>query len=526
MPVIIDGSRRDGDVPVDFDICIVGAGPAGLVLADRLRGRGMRIGLIEAGGPRPTIRNQRMLVDRPSGSGYWDLQNVRVRMVGGSGNRWGGICRPLDGHDLARRDWVDNSGWPLSWSDLAPYYVEAGVELELTDADFARSAPDLGARPPDLPPDSGFEIAHYRLSPRLDFGQDYTAMLRRSHDVTLVTGTNVVELRLGDDGHTLASVETRTFAGARRVVTARRFVLAAGGVENARLLLVSPGRGAAALGNEHDVVGRYFMEHVHAPMAEFVPSDGARLWSSYHYATRRLPRLTNTLVPAVAVQYEQQLLNAALSIGPMWYLAEPPFVHWDYHLTVPMEMAYRALVAGGPRRTRVARLALEQGRGLWQRVTDRDLRTRGDEDRTRLVYYRGEQPPRRENRVELGAALDEFGRPLAHLHWTVGEQETSNAETVVDRFRELVGKHDLGTVGPTMRDWREHIIGGPHHLGTTRMSDDPRYGVVDADCRVHSVDNLYVAGSSVFATGGHANPTLTLIALTLRLADHLLVQAS
>lgn len=495
--MIIDGRGGSGAVPRAFDVCVVGAGPAGLSIATRLAERGFQVAILEAGGLRPTMRNQRMLVDRPSGSPYWDLQNVRVRMFGGSGSRWGGISRPLDPIDFDERPWVDDSGWPIDRTDIEPYFEQAATLLELP-------SPALGRGPES----TEFEVARYGLSPKLNFGAHYAEQLRDCAGVVVLLNTSVIGLTRSADGTAVRAVETRDFAGQQRTVAARYFVLATGGVENARLLL------AADLGNEHDVVGRYFMEHIHAPIAKLVPSGELAGWSSYDTTT--WPKLASAFVPRPEVQKAAQLLNASLAVGPTWYIGDPPFVRRDYRVRVAVEWAQRVAP--------LERIAARMPR--WFRgFTTQDV-PNGRDDPSQLIVYRGEQPPRRENRVVLGARRDEFGQPMAHLHWTMGEPEAANAERVLELFRASVATNGWGRLSPIAPDWRTRIIGGPHHIGTTRMSADPHLGVVDGDCRVHTVDNLYVAGSSVFPTGGHANPTQTLIALALRVADRLAANCS
>ena len=486
--MIIDGRRAPGELPTDFDVCVIGSGPAGITTASALAERGFRVGLIEGGGRRATLRGQRMLLDRPSGSPYWNLAAVRTRMLGGSGNRWGGISRGLDPLDLDAREWVPDSGWPIGWADLADYYPRAAAALDLPPADTAAGL-DSGA----------FEVARYGLSPRLRFGHE---LATSSAGITVLTNLEVIALRLRGDSDRIACVEAHTAGGRRHEITARRFVLAAGGVENARLLLSSPGRDGAAVGNEHDVVGRYFMEHIHAPIAEIVPAGQLAGWDSF--TIDGWPRLVRTLVPRADVQRARRLLNASVSIGPLGYVGYPPFAARDYRVGFLLERALTAL-ASRHVSVKLPRLG----------------RRRVAASESKLVVYRGEQPPRRENRVVLAGERDAFGRPRAHLQWTVGDPEAANVDAVYELFRDTVAERGWGELTPQQPDWREHIIGGPHHMGTTRMSADPSTGVVDSDCRVHSVENLYVAGSSVFATGGHANPTMTLVALALRLADHL-----
>ena len=487
--MIIDGRRARGELPTDFDVCVVGSGPAGMSVAGSLAERGLRVGVIEGGGARATLRGQRRLVDVPTGTPYWNLAAVRTRMIGGSGNRWGGISRPLDPLDFAERSWVEGSGWPIGFADLAGHFRRAAEVLALPPEEPAAS-------PADEPTTSSFTVANYRLSPRLRFADGL-----ESTSATVLSNLEVATLRLHPHSNRIVSLEACATGGRRHEITARRFVLAAGGIENARLLLASPGRDGVELGNEHDVVGRYFMEHLHAPVAEIVPAGALSSWHSY--SIDGWPRLVRSIVPTEQLQSDRKLLNASLSIGPLGYVGHPPFADRDYRLGFAIDRAFTALAA----------------RGITPKLPRRRRRPSGD--LAKLVVYRGEQPPQRDNRVVLGERRDEFGRRLPHLNWTVGPREAANVDAVLGAFREAVTENGWGELGPQLPDWREKIIGGPHHMGTTRMSGDPRTGVVDSDCRVHSVENLYVAGSSVFTTGGHANPTMTIVALALRLADHL-----
>ncbi len=513
--MLIDARRVASGSRLHFDVCIIGAGPAGISLAQRLAVSGLRVVLVEGGGFTPRVRDQRMFAGTVTGSPYADLQDVRFRVVGGSGSRWGGICRPLDPIDFRARDWVPDSGWPISYDEVARYYPAAAEALGVSDSDFTRLSPGLTDATPDLG-GTGFERIHYRSSPMVDYGHAVRDRLERSRDITLLVNANVTRLLSTAVGDAVTGVDVRTFAGGAVAVTARTYVLAAGSVENARLLLVSDDAGPAGLGNRHDVVGRYFMEHVHVDIATLLPSRRTTDWLSYRTNAPHQPVLVSALSPSEEVQRDERIGSAAVTVAPSWYVTRRAFVGMHPRFTVPAERVYRGLSGTSER---AAAAALDVARAAWNLREGKSAWPRREP--TRTIYYRGEQGPARENRVVLGDRRDLLGHPVADLRWQVRDADLTGASAVLRRFAAAAATGGWGDVAVPDGDLRERIVGGPHHLGTTRMSRDPRTGVVDTDSRVHGVGNLYVAGGSVFPTGGHANPTLTVIALALRLGEHL-----
>jgi choline dehydrogenase-like flavoprotein len=514
--VLIDARNVPAGGFLDYDICIVGAGPSGITIAQQLAAvSGRQIALVEGGDFRPRIRDQQMFAGNVVGSPYYPLHNTRFRVVGGSGSRWGGICRPLDPLDFRQRDWVNHSGWPLDHHEVLDLYPRAADLLAVSDGDFSRIMPGAPSTAPDLH-GTGFEEIYYRPSPLVDFGATSRESLVRAADITLLTNGNVTRLHSSPEGNQVTGIEVATFRGTAFSIIARTYILAAGGIENARLLLVSNGVERAGLGNRHDVVGRYFMEHVHVEAAVLTAQGLATNWSSYRPNPPHQPTLLSGIALSERIQVEERMLAAAITVAPAWYSSRPPFVNWDPRFTVPAERLYRTLAARGS--GRVAALALNTARKAWNL---REGSAAKHDHRARTVYYRGEQEPAAHNRVVLSDRRDTLGHPLADLHWTIGEREFGNVRAVLSRFAEGARRRGWGCVDGPVDNWREHVVGGPHHLGTTRMSENPKHGVVDANSRVHGIANLYIAGSSVFPTGGHANPTLTMTALNLRLANHL-----
>jgi choline dehydrogenase-like flavoprotein len=306
--------------------------------------------------------------------------------------------------------------------------------------------------------------------------------------------------------------------------------LAAGGIENARLLLASRTDRPGGLGNESDMVGRCFMEHLHVPVGHMVAPSGA--WSQ-EYFTKAIfddVRLRGVITPTAAAQDRFGLLSTSIAIEGAQYSFGTPFVGWPPRVTFGPVRRYRML-RSGRWKWAVERLkqAAEHAQALpkkfhtWNaaRMACKRAGPLGTTEQIYSLYFRAEQAPDLQNRVMLSTRQDVLGVPQTRLEWRVMPRDAAGILGWLEVLDRDLREHELGRVIFPADDWQSAVIGGPHHMGTTRMSADPRHGVVDADCRVHSVDNLYVAGSSVFATGGYANPTFALVTLALRLADTL-----
>lgn len=511
-------SLPDPMPPLLCEVCIVGGGPAGIAVALELLDRDLRVVLLESGGDGPDPAAQALNEGESSGHLYFPLVASRLRGLGGTSNHWQGWCRPFEAEDFERRAWIPESGWPLAFEDLAPAYARARELCELGAPRFEPEdwPPAERARRLPLEPARAASVA-IQLSPPTRFGAVYRERLHRAANLRLLLGATATELVEASDGGRIDALHARTLAGRGLEVRARHFVVAAGGIENPRLLLASHGRSERGVGNHHDLVGRYFMEHPHVDTARFLPSDPELDLGLYHAHAVGAERIQGILVLPRAQREREALGGFAASFEPA---------------TVAASRGYESL--------RVLVRALRNGQlpdawsdHLWRVASDIDevseavlRRWRGApaSERFQRLALHTEQIPNRESRVELADERDVLGMPKARLVWRLSEQD----ERTLRRGRELLAaelaRAALGRVQiPEDEEDRvgDYALGGHHHMGTTRMAGDPSRGVVDADCRVHGVENLHMAGSSVFATGGFANPTLTLVALAVRLGARL-----
>jgi choline dehydrogenase-like flavoprotein len=530
--VLIDARQIDDGARLTSDLVVVGAGMAGISLVDRLRSSGLSICLIDGGGLSPDLRTQHLYHGERVGAPYFRLDACRYREFGGSGNYWGGWCWPLDPIDFERRDWLPWSGWPIDRTELDPFYADAADVLKLPTSRF-----DAASWPPQMPrgldmSNSNFENAIVQYSPQTDFGAAYRDRIVHAKRVTTLLQANVTELILDSDGQRVEAVQVRTLTGRSFRVQGRAVVLATGGIENARLLLASRAKHSAGVGNQHDLVGRFFMEHLHVP-AGHLRIQGIAIRRDFYRKTTYDGRLVRgVLTPTADAQGHSCLLACSIAIERASYAYGTPFVGWVPALRAAPDRTYRQLRQRGHRdaagklkgvvdRVWNARRMTETWRSA-RAAARRDAPASGTRRGQLLsLYFRSEQAPNPLSRVSLSDHKDALGVPQPRLDWRRQDRDTGSILAWLDELDADMRRNSLGHVIAAPEDWEDKIIGGPHHMGTTRMSADPKTGVVDADCRVHSVENLYIAGSSVFTTGGHANPAFTLLALALRLADEL-----
>lgn len=516
---------------LDADVCVIGAGAAGITVTRRLAERGHRVCLLEAGGLDYQPEVQDPYAGDNVGHPYYDLVDARLRFFGGTTNIWGGRCTPLEPIDLEARDWVPHSGWPVAFAELAPYYQAAHAALGLGDFAYdERVWRTLGLTPPPL--DANRLITRFWRfdTVRERFSAARCNDLFEHPRVTVALHASVTHLQAAPGASALDHVQVTVPGGRRLPVRARRYVLACGGIENARLLLAADDVERGGIGNGHDLVGRFFMEHQHGRVARIHTDAPQTLWNLFR--KRPLgggqPPVAPTLLAAPALQRQAGILNSAFTFklqrDPKRGLALDDRVYRRLKHQLPPDRSRRRLWH-----------AYRDVRGWLQRRVRPAIEAVRARTRPRHLYVmvRGEQAPNPDSRVTLGRERDALGMRRAVLDWRLGELDKRTVAVMADALGAELERLGLGRlsrcewldapgsewpVDPTVG---RHPIAGYHHMGTTRMSADPAAGVVDPQGRVHGYDNLYVAGSSVFPTGGWANPTLTILALTLRLADHL-----
>ncbi len=562
--MIIDARDLEDGAELRTDVCIIGAGAAGIAIARELRNAGAKVVLLESGGDVLDAPTQALYEGDTSGQQYFDLDITRLRYLGGSTNHWGGTCRPFRAADFGEPPGGGVPGWPIDLSDVDPYYDEAGRVCGLR-----RPVSELGVAVTDDPTtplaldDRDFDVRYNQIvdGPRRGFAGRYRQELQDADDISVHLWANVTEILLDPSGTAVNGVAVATLTGVRYRVQARVVVLSTGGIENARLLLASTGAGPEGLGNRHGHVGRFFLEHPRFVAAHILPSDRGRTyeWYGAHAVDgiryRGYAGLSSARVQQDGLTDVQLRLSAIFSpafvasIGSRDALAVDDFADWltdggDVSLgsdllrisedlttvggwfvpggpvPVPAPDVVRQLLGGtaSEREALIPGLFGDVAAYLWERGVSQPPVERID------VTARIAQVPHPDSRITLARTADELGVPRCELHWELSDIDRRSVVTAVELFGAEVAATGVGRVRMLLDetdDWPPDLRGGFHHMGTTRMSRAPEDGVVDADCQVHTVEHLYVAGSSVFSTAGSGTPTLTIVALALRLADHL-----
>ena len=528
--MLIDLRNEPEAVIPRADVCIIGAGAAGITLARSLAAQGHTVTLLESGGLDFEQETQDLYKGENVGLPYYDLDQARLRFFGGTVAIWGGRCARLDPIDFERRNWVPHSGWPIGYGELEPYYRLAHDTFELGNFDYSAGCwAELQRKP--IPFDTRkIDTSFWRfdeVSERFTADMDDDLFVRP--DVCVVLHANVVGIQARSTADAVAHVRIATRRGLVRAIEAGYYVLACGAIENARLLLASNDVEKAGIGNSRDQVGRYFMEHPNGRLGRVRTCDPVGIWSVFQKRFRRSgPPLAPALRMSDAIQKRFKTLNCSVTFklqrDPKKGVAMGNKLYHGIKHTLDPDMRGRFF-----NRT-YRRIRAWFHRGV--RETVEKLRAKAGVTQL-YVLVRGEQAPNPDSRVRLSQEKDAFGVPRAQLDWQLSEIDKHTArimtQTLDKEFRRLgIGEvepgewlNQPGTAWPVDPTVGNHPIAGYHHMGGTRMSSNPDEGVVDAHCRVHNYGNLYVAGSSVFPTGGWANPTLTIVALSLRLADHL-----
>ncbi len=546
--------RDASDIPagsvIRTDVCLVGAGAAGITLARALRGRGLDVVVLESGGleeePDAQTLNHGDAVGRP----YYPLDETRYRRLGGTTHRWAGWCRPLDPVDFEPRSGVPDMGWPLAYDELSPYYRPAAEVCRVAPDRFDPGSWGDAVPAPYRPPIVGGDIRTvvWQGSPPVKFGEAYREELEAAQDVTVYLHATVLKLTVTSDGSRVTAAQVARGDGGRFEVAAGRYVLAAGALETARLLLLSRGGHPDGVGNQHGNVGRYFADHPHGVVGVMRIADAAPGRRSpiaaldaggWRGARARLQ--LRRPVHGIKVGYalheralrEHGLLNLALHLVPEPREGGPDGAYWSLALLLSNARSPRRLLAQirqgavpdgfGEHLREIARHPAGLAGTVYREVMRRPV--------VLGLYAQAEQAPNRESRVTLSDRRDRFGAHRLQLDWRLADVDRESMLHSVELIGAKLERAGIGRVEPV--PWlrsdgpppARRLDGGHHQLGTARMSADPRRGVVDRHGRVHGVANLYAADGSVFPSIGFANPLLTIVALALRTADHLAASA-
>lgn len=529
-------------------VCIVGAGAAGIAMAMEFIGSGIDVILLESGGLDFEKSTQELYSGSVADAAlHSPPDRYRQRRFGGSTTIWGGRCMPFDAIDFERRDYVADSGWPFGLEELSPYYPRANRLCEA--GEFAYTTEDAFAKTL-RPMIQGMQDTVFtsntleRFSCPTDFGRRYGHRLTTAQNIRVLLHANVTGLRLNREGNRLDTLDISTLSGHRIRVSATQVVLAMGGLEIPRLLLSSRDVHPDGIGNAHDAVGRYYMCHVAGTIGALRLSAPLKsVWHGYDmagdgtYCRRRLalkPQVQRTqrIGNFVARLHHPQIADPAHRTGALSLLYLSRFL-------IPYEYAKR--LHEGPDPTVFH--SLKHLRNIfadcfstwafaWHLLCSRKLADRkfpsiivAPKNRAFSIDFHAEQYPNASSRVKLGPQIDRLGQRCVHVDWRYLPDDIATVSRSLALLATEVERSGAGHLvyskASVEAEMTRYGAYGGHHIGTARMGRDPRSSVTDANARVHSVANLFVAGSALFPTSSQANPTLTLVALALRTAQHL-----
>lgn len=519
--MIVDArSLSEGDV-ISADICIVGGGPAGITLALELSGTPLKVALIESGGIGYDYDTQDLYRGPNLGFQYSPLEEARLRFLGGSSNHWSGNCMRLAPIDFETREWMAWSGWPITYEDLAPYYDRAQPYFELHterpyDVEYwaRRIGLDLFEFDPAL-----LENVSINQSPPTAFGFTYEDALQQSENVTVFLNANALNLDTDHTASQVTGIDLGCIDGPSLRVEAKRYALCMGGIEIPRLLLLSNRVSAPGLGNGRDLVGRFFADHAAIrPVMRILANQDTPSIELYNepYYFEDVGGMFAAIVPS------EELLRKEEIAGFVF--------HMFRSAASPGELSIRNLLDGltGDEvpylSSQVANVLTDLDGAVnrvWGRVSNsRDALIERDWIAPWLGF---ECVPNYDSTVHLVDDVDRFNQRRIALNWQLTDQEMRTVKRATSILATEVTRTGVGRVWTdALRDdydWPSYVAQGKHHCGTTRMSEGPETGVVDADCRVHGIQNLYISSSSVFPTNGYANPTVTIAAMSIRMAD-------
>jgi len=523
--MFMDCRNADNGSEINADVAIIGAGAAGITLAMELADSGLQVALIESGGFEIDADTQSLYDGKLTANENTDLGGSRLRYFGGSTNHWGGHCLPLEPIDFEKRSGLPYHGWPIGFEDLKPYYTRAQKYCDVGNFDYD-PAKVLDLDSDDLLPFNPQLIRTVcdRQSGPTRFGEKYKEPLRTAKGIKVYLWANVIGLDQDEQGN-VTHVRLRTLNGRELTAKARLFVLAGGGIENARLLLISNGLLPQGIGNQSDCVGRYFMDHLSGGVGNVHLTDGYSVPTTY---TDMSTAPDGTGVHCQTRLADGVIRQRGLLNGTYWWtpIEEDPEAQ---ELAVDARVGLQglkntvkyAIGRASPDTSLSAEFCsfINNSGAMTKRYV---ASLRGKTPRTFLLRFEVEQAPNPESRVTLSEDRDALGVPRAQLAWRQTDLDIESIKQTALVFGAELGRTGIGRLQLEQRDQLPYwgFSTAWHHMGTTRMAGSPASGVVDPNCKVFGTGNLFVAGSSCFPTSGRSNPTLTLVALTIRLADH------
>lgn len=517
MTAFIDARSDDIPETLEGSVCIIGAGAAGITLARKLAETMPGVLLIESGGFDIDGQTQGLFNGQQLGIRYYNLVSCRLRYFGGTTNHWSGFCRANDPVDYEGRPEVGLPKWPINGGDLAPYIAEAGESLAVSAEHFEPKEliSERGGNAENLAEDYSEMLLTkaFQFSTRRRLGPLYKDEIAASPNVQGVLNLNLTHIQLNPEGNRVDHLVCKTLDGKVVRVTAKAYTLCCHAIENARQLLNSNDVMPTGVGNAHDHVGRYFMDHTHIFASKFIPTKAFPKVYDRKYSDDKGMNVNLSFTDSFT--RDNKLLQYYCRFNPV-YASEEAIAALDavrLDRGKPGSLDYLRDVAT------VAGEVMGLGRYY---MTQKEFAYPQPE------YYemehRLEQMPNPDSRVVISDRKDALDTYIADLDWRLMDDDIRSfreGQAIMSRELAALGWGRVEEEEITRELVESRVAGHYHQIGTTRMSVAPEDGVVDADCKVHGIDNLYIGGSSVFPTAGYSGPTMMLIALAMRMSDHL-----
>ena len=481
---------------IQASICIIGGGPAAITAGKLLAEKGIDVVALESGDTNYTVEAQNLNAGVTEGSFLKKpnpdyLSKARLRYLGGTANHWEGWTRPFDSIDFQTREWISESGWPIEYDEFRKYFDKAASDLGFSDfqnLDKRKIGKDI------LIKDSKFETVNFQMIP-IRFQEFYKDFITVNSNFKIYYNATTTEIIPDITGKTIQSVIVKNLKGKTVNVYAEKFILAAGGIENPRILLCSRSIHKNGIGNDKDLVGRYFADHPHMSAGLIIVYPGNKI-SKELYSITALTSKDHEVLGVIGILdktiNKHKLLNASIEIKQSSWQKLPSEVQGQM-------------------------LAFAKIDKIRKRINNVDNISKFSVYR---AYLRAEQTPNRESRVTLLDEKDALGMQKVKLDWRINNIDAESYRKALKLFGNEIAQAGFGRFWINYDGlWPKDSRGGYHHMGTTRMSNDPNKGVVDSNCKVHGIDNLFIAGSSVFPTYSAWNPTVNFLALVYRLIE-------
>lgn len=455
---------------LEYDFAIIGAGPAGLTLANKLSDSNLRIFVAEGGNKQFSLESSNVYQGKVYGDPYYDLRASRLRFLGGTSNHWTGYCRTLDEHDFKFKPDFPLASWPITKKELDPYLKEACDIVEISSK-FEDKYLDNR---------HGIKSFNFNFSPRVKFGEKFKYIFNNGN-LDLFLNCNLVDI-VNNKG-VITDAKFSSFNSKILNIKAKTFILATGGIENSRLMLAMNAMNDYKIFNRKLPIGKYWMDHPHFTIGEALSKDD---WKNKY----------------LCLDSDKQRKLKILNCG------------------IRMEGVFEDNIKGKIKE--IACISPKLGQKLFD-LANRKLLC----DITIRAAW--EQEPLETNRVEISNSnFDRFGMPRTVLYYKKSKKDLNTVRKTIEEIAKYGIDKSIGRI--KLRDFiigesgypEDDQLGGPHHIGGTRMASSSKYGVVNENAKVYETENFYVMGSSIFPSGGHANPTLTIVQLSLRLAEHLI----